>query len=362
MTFARVQKVDTGKYRRIIAVSDIHGNGHLLTRLLERLDFCSNDALILLGDYIERGKDSLSTVRSIMALCAQGNVFALMGNCDTLWDDIKSGLYCVDINAYIDWRHNTILADMCGELDIDRRKIGSNEVERILLDRYGEVFDWLRSLPHIIDTPEAVFVHAGIDPDIPLTAQDAERCLKRTAFLEEEHVFSKKVICGHIPTSNYFMMRNNVLSYAPVTSGQVTCIDGGNAVKHDGQLNALVLEDGATRYIAEDDLDEATVCGEQRGSKDVSSVAWNHREVEVMCKIDGCSLFRVISTGLPLWAPDNLIYKTKSGIVCCEDYTDYRPCVKQGDRVKLVKSGEKYSIIKKNSEIGWIYTSILTLT
>ena len=57
---ARVQNVSLGNARRIVAVSDVHGNGRLLERLLEEIAFCKEDALILLGDHIEKGKESLS--------------------------------------------------------------------------------------------------------------------------------------------------------------------------------------------------------------------------------------------------------------------------------------------------------------
>ena len=38
--------------KRIIAISDVHGNGHLLKKLLQRIRFCETDRLVLLGDHI----------------------------------------------------------------------------------------------------------------------------------------------------------------------------------------------------------------------------------------------------------------------------------------------------------------------
>lgn len=52
---ARVRTVDTGRFARIIAVSDIHGSDAAFARLLARVGFCPGDALLLVGDYIERG-------------------------------------------------------------------------------------------------------------------------------------------------------------------------------------------------------------------------------------------------------------------------------------------------------------------
>ena len=41
--------------KRILAISDIHGNGHLLKELLERAKYSpTEDQLVLLGDYIKK--------------------------------------------------------------------------------------------------------------------------------------------------------------------------------------------------------------------------------------------------------------------------------------------------------------------
>ena len=43
---ARVQNVSLGNARRIVAVSDVHGNGRLLEQLLEEIAFCKEDRSI----------------------------------------------------------------------------------------------------------------------------------------------------------------------------------------------------------------------------------------------------------------------------------------------------------------------------
>ena len=68
---ANVQNVALRGAQRIIAISDVHGNGHLLQRLLEQIGFSAKDALVLLGDHIEKGCGSLYTLRfiKIMGRC-----------------------------------------------------------------------------------------------------------------------------------------------------------------------------------------------------------------------------------------------------------------------------------------------------
>ena len=45
--------------RRILAVSDIHGNRAFFRGLLEKAAFSSRDILVLVGDILEKGPDSL---------------------------------------------------------------------------------------------------------------------------------------------------------------------------------------------------------------------------------------------------------------------------------------------------------------
>ena len=86
---AKVKKLDTGE-RRIIAVSDIHGNLPYLRALLSKVGFSQNDELIIDGDFLEKGEYSLETLRYLMRLSQRGNVHAVCGNCDS-WSDAVDG-------------------------------------------------------------------------------------------------------------------------------------------------------------------------------------------------------------------------------------------------------------------------------
>ena len=51
----KIVRASLENYRRVIAVSDIHESGGLLKTLLANVEFSKEDALVLVGDYIERG-------------------------------------------------------------------------------------------------------------------------------------------------------------------------------------------------------------------------------------------------------------------------------------------------------------------
>ena len=56
--------------RRIIAVSDVHGNLDFFRGLMDQVGLNPSDILVLVGDLLEKGPDSLTTLRFIMELAA----------------------------------------------------------------------------------------------------------------------------------------------------------------------------------------------------------------------------------------------------------------------------------------------------
>ena len=78
----RIQQYKVAAGRRILVTSDIHGHLDYLRKVLEMAAFSEEDLLIIVGDMIEKGNNSLGTVRYIMELCKKGNVIPLIGNVD----------------------------------------------------------------------------------------------------------------------------------------------------------------------------------------------------------------------------------------------------------------------------------------
>ena len=79
---ARVERLDIPEGRRILVISDIHGNMEYFKGVLELAGFSDEDELIIDGDFLEKGPDSLGVLRYVMGLCAKGNAHAVCGNCD----------------------------------------------------------------------------------------------------------------------------------------------------------------------------------------------------------------------------------------------------------------------------------------
>lgn len=62
-----IQKIQPKPGQRIIAMSDIHGHPDYMLQLLRKLHYGGDDILVIAGDLVDKGPDSLQAVRYIMA-------------------------------------------------------------------------------------------------------------------------------------------------------------------------------------------------------------------------------------------------------------------------------------------------------
>ena len=61
----------------IYAISDIHGAYDKYIKMLEKIKFNDDDTLYVIGDVIDRGKDSIKILQDMMN---RANVFPILGN------------------------------------------------------------------------------------------------------------------------------------------------------------------------------------------------------------------------------------------------------------------------------------------
>ena len=77
---ASVKKAELPPGRRVLAISDIHGNLTFLKALLTAAGYTHEDILVLVGDLVEKGPASLAVLRYVMELSQTHTVYALRGN------------------------------------------------------------------------------------------------------------------------------------------------------------------------------------------------------------------------------------------------------------------------------------------
>ena len=188
----------------IYAIGDIHGC-HELLHQLERAIVADAGAidgenwLVCLGDYIDRGPSSAQVLDHLRSPPPGGfRRICLAGNHDELaFDFVTNANYG---NGWLgpDFGGRKTLASY-GLHDPDRvsERLGRQLASRIPKDD----LDFLGTLPSMLTVPGHCFVHAGVDPRVPLADQR-----ERVLLWSRPHEFAwpaagtgYRVIHGHTP-------------------------------------------------------------------------------------------------------------------------------------------------------------------
>lgn len=365
--FASVIRPDFAPGRRIITISDIHGNLPFFKGLLKQIKFSTEDILVLDGDILEKGPESLALLRYIMELEQNYTVYSLCGNLDELVlrffqsDRMDQGFF----SRYLPDHPESLLRQLARESGFEQLE----DLPRLRADlrrTYPEIWHWLEGLPVILETEHLVFVHGGVSTLDHLDREDRWHCMKNDDFIGQGHSFDKWVIVGHWPVTLY---RENIPSAAPVIlrDRKICSIDGGCVLKLDGQLNALILPSEDSDHFtweAYDGLPTAVALDDQAPSADSVNVRWGRSSLELLERGGEVSLCRHKETGrvLPILnsylrnGPLNSYDKRWPSGLWCEDSTDYALPVQTGDRLTVVASTKEHgTLCKKDGVTGWYY-------
>ncbi len=230
----------------IYAIGDVHGRDDLLALMHARIadDHRSrhpdDEAVIVhIGDYVDRGPDSLGVIDRLMegvegfeTVCLKGNHEAMMLAC-TQSDD--SRLWSM-------WLGNGGDATLAS-LGLGRRLFGRHDADDLVQALGAERLAWLQALPLTYRAAGALFVHAGIIPGVPLERQDEQDLLWiRDRFLTSDADHGFLVVHGHTPMEAPDIQPNRLgIDTGAVFTGRLTA-----AVLGENQApRFLVVEAGA---------------------------------------------------------------------------------------------------------------------
>jgi predicted phosphodiesterase len=216
---------------RTLIVGDVHGCREELEDLLEESGWEDGDGLVLVGDLVAKGPDSLGVIRLLRELGAR----AVRGNHDQhclAWWDAK-----------------------CDGRPLPKLKSAHQQVVDELEE---EDWQWLAALPLWIELPEhdALVVHGGLLPDLPLDDQDPDdlmnmrsirpdgtgsRSYEAGAPWAESWLGPRLVVFGHDAIRG--------LQNRPHSVGLDTgCVYGGKLTAYSPELDELVQVDARQAY------------------------------------------------------------------------------------------------------------------
>ncbi|HVS34633.1 MAG TPA: metallophosphoesterase family protein [Gemmataceae bacterium] len=208
---------------RTLVIGDIHGCLTALRTLLEVVAPASDDRLIALGDYVDRGPDSRGVLDLLIALRAEGRLVPLRGNHDEMMTEARIGAPA-DRSLWL----------ACGGQET-LQSYGVKTPERSDLKEIPDShWDFLeRDCLDWYETPTHFFVHANAYADLPLDDQPRYMLLWEKLYAPCRHVSGKIMVCGHTKQPD-----GQVRNY-----GSTICIDTG-AYAPNGWLTCLDVDTG----------------------------------------------------------------------------------------------------------------------
>ena len=205
---------------RTIAIGDIHGCARALRALIQTIDPASDDLVIALGDYVDRGPDSRGVLDQMIELVDRCELVPLLGNHE---------LMLLEALESEESRHFWL---QCGGAET----LDSYDADLANIPEFH--LEFLRGCRRYYETEGHIFVHANYEANLALPEQpDALLFWEHlmlypdgTNTVPARHYSGKVAIVGHTPQSNGEIM----------DLGDVICID--TYCFGDGWLTALEVD------------------------------------------------------------------------------------------------------------------------
>lgn len=217
-----VQKVGDPVAERTLVIGDVHGCDVALDALLQLVAPTSDDRIVLLGDIVDRGPGSRQCVDVLLNLSGMCELVFIRGNHEEMMLDALAG----------------------GRMEAGWLQYGGRET----LDSYGgyglippQHIDFLASSIDYWEDQQNVYVHATLDPGLPLDQQPGS-VLRWDRFTGEEPPLDngKRVICGHtIQPHGLPALRDGWLCIDTYAYGGqfLSCLDTGNDLIYQSRQN-----------------------------------------------------------------------------------------------------------------------------
>lgn len=249
------------------AIPDVHGNLNGLIEATEsvlKVIDLEKDTIVFLGDYIDRGENSLGVLEYLYELqkkYGENTIVCLLGNHDDMFlkflnnsreinfllNDYKLKTlksFIGDYFALSDFilSYNYEIVDMITQEDYTFKIIG------YIKNKYSKLLDWYSKLPLYLDKiseDNVLFIHAGIEEKVlgvdwkEYTTEEQMIWNYPPNYGYNPYGFS--IVCGHVMTDEFWKFSEEPC-YDIYVSGNHYYTDG--ASPFNKKLNILKIENG----------------------------------------------------------------------------------------------------------------------
>lgn len=235
----------------IYAIGDLHGRLDLAWAAIDMIAAQSRSGryrAIFLGDYVDRGPNSRGVVEFLMSLGNDPRVVCLKGNHEAMMTD---ALLRRDLATFERWRGSGGAETLAS--------YGVDTFESAILGVPVAHLRWMDALSLTSGDGHRVYVHAGLEPGVPLERQTPAACLWiREKFLKSPaKAFQTHVVHGHTPVwagkpdpgEPEMLPHRTNLDLAAYATDRVA-VGVFDPTRPGGPLETLVLERSADQPIS----------------------------------------------------------------------------------------------------------------
>lgn len=343
---------------RIVAISDIHGHGDHLRKLIEKVQLQDEDYLVIVGDFINRGRNSLDSLSYVRELGKRKNTIVLKGNHEFFihfhMENLQGFKELYKILTKV--KYETLIQTLCGQ-DYHALEDDLEKMYNYLVRYHKEKFDYLKDLPIMATIGEFRFVHGGYQENFNVDLCEVDY-LKYDDFNEDSQVNDKVTIVGHWPTSN---LRHDCILNRPYFNDEknIIFIDGALGVKKTGELNGLIINsnNGLVSYdcIQITPFKKAKIVKSHLfTNSDKIYVNYPHCDVEVIRTGGHMTLCKHTYSGKEFNVFNSLLRKNGDKYQLITNYVNNFINLSIGDEVYVCHKYKDCVLVKYKEEFGWI--------
>lgn len=218
---------------RLIAIGDIHGCRIALEMLLETISPGTDDLVVALGDYVDRGPDSRGVIDVLLDLGNRTNLVGILGNHEEMMLNVL--FHGASHHSWLRYGGVDTLESYGFDGDLDF--LPKSHLE------------FLQSLGDYFEAEDYFFTHAAYDPGVDLENQspDMLRWYSLTNGMPPAHVSGKIAVVGHTANRD-----GEVLDAGHLICLDTYCYGGGWLTAMDVQTRETwqVSREGVLRQTA----------------------------------------------------------------------------------------------------------------